>query len=234
MSSMGTVELPGCPAHVVEEACYNSSTMKRAAHHVRWCMPGLFLAASLGLACTDGNLSEKAEPGGRTADPRGLIVGFEGLQPFSGNSIDSLTKEVAADRRLIQSASSGFSWAHLPLIRSAHANGQPIYIVGYSLGGIEATTLAQECGKENIPVNILFLLDPGALCSFSEKIPSNVRKVIFYQSGSCDSLLGMPLERFLENPGSTKVEFEDLSSLNHLSLPSGLVERIEAEISSGS
>ncbi len=196
-------------------------------------MPGLFLAAFMGFSCTAGDPPVKARSEGRLADARGLIVGFEGLQPLSGNSIDRLTKQVAADTNLVQAASSGFSSAQLSRIRSSHANGQPIYIVGYSLGGIEATKLAQRCGKENITVNILFLLDPGALCSFSQKIPRNVRKVVFYQSGTCESLLDKPLERFLESPGSTKIEFEDLSDLNHLSLPSGLVESIEREIMSG-
>lgn len=189
---------------------------------------------SMGLSCTDGNLSKTAELKGRPADTRGVIVGFEGLQPFSGNSIDSLTREVAAQTHLAQAASSGFYWAHLPLIRSAHADGKPIYIVGYSLGGVEATRLAQECSKENITVNILFLMDPGALCAFAEKIPRNVRKVVFYQSGSCNSLLEGPLERFLEDPGSTQVEFEDLSYRNHMTLPSGLAERISGRILSGS
>jgi len=196
-------------------------------------MPGLFLAAFVNLACTDGNLSRIAATGDRPSETRGVIVGLEGLQPFSGASIDTLTKEVAANAHLVQTASSGFGWTHMPLIRSAHANGQPIYIVGYSLGGVEATKLAQECGRENIAVNILFLLDPGVFCSFAEKIPRNVRKVVFYQSGSCDSLLDGSLEQFLDDPASTKVEFEDLSSRDHLSLPSGLAEKIERDILSG-
>jgi hypothetical protein len=208
--------------------------MKCAAHRVRWCAPGLFLAAFVGLACTEGNPSQKAEPQGRQDNTRGVIIGLEGLQPFSGNSIDSLTKEVAGEAHLTQASSSGFSWAHLPLLRSAHANGRPIYIVGYSLGGVEATNLAQACRRENITVNILFLLDPGALCAFNEKIPRNVRKVVFYQSGSCDSVLDRPLERFLEDPGSTRVESEDLSYLYHLNLPSGVVESIKGRILSGS
>jgi hypothetical protein len=197
-------------------------------------MPGLLLATFAGFACDEGGFSKKAELEIRRDDTRGLIVGLEGLQPFSGNSIDSLTRKVAADMHLVQASSSGASWVHLPLIRSAHANGRPIYIVGYSLGGIDATNLAQECRKEGITVNILFLLDPGALCVFAEKIPRNVRKVVFYQSGSCDSLLNTPLERFLEDPGSTQIEFQDLSDLNHLSLPSRLVGTIEGSILSGS
>jgi len=190
--------------------------------------------AFVGLACTDGDLSTKAERGDPLNETRGLIVGFEGLQPFSGNSIESLTKQVAADTRLDQAASSGFYWAHMPKIRSAHAKGQPIYIVGYSLGGVEATSLVQACHKENIPVNVLFLLDPGALCAYAGKIPPNVRKVVFYQSGTCGSLLDGPLERFLDDPGSTQVQFEDLSSYDHMSLPSGLAQRIEGKILSGS
>ncbi len=189
------------------------------------------MAAIIAVGCTDGALSKKANH--RLAGKRGVIVGYEGLQPFSGNSIDSLTKQVAVDTNLAQAASSGISLGHMQMIRAAHANGLRIYIVGYSLGGIEATRLAQACRKEEIPVDILFLLDPGALCTYTEKIPYNVRKVVFYQSGSCDSLLDRPLDRFLEDPRSTRVDFEDLSHHNHLSLPSGLVRRMEGEILGG-
>ncbi|MFB3893760.1 MAG: hypothetical protein ACE15C_17240 [Phycisphaerae bacterium] len=203
--------------------------MKPIAHSVRWYTLGLFLAAFTSLACTDSNLSKQADS---AAETRGLIVGLEGLQPFSGNSIDSLTKEVAAYTHLAQESSSGFYWTHMPAIRAAHAAGKPIYIVGYSLGGIDATRLAQECRKANITVSILFLLDPGALCAFSEKIPPNVRKVVFYQSGSCDSVLDRP-QQFLEDPGSTRVELEDLSYMDHLGLPSVLADRIEGDILRG-
>lgn len=203
--------------------------MKCTIHRARLCALGPLLAAFMGLGCAEGRFSRKAD---RLADARGVIVGLEGLQPFSGSSIDSLTKEVAADLHLAQTASSGFYRAHLPTIRSAHAAGRPIYIVGYSLGGIDATRLAQECRKENITVSILFLLDPGALCVFAEKVPDNVRKVVFYQSGSCNSLLGSP-RQFVEDAGRTQVELVDLSHSNHLSLPSGLARRIEREISNG-
>ena len=203
--------------------------MRGTAFRFRWCTLGLFLASFMCSACTDG-LSNSAD---RQGDTRGLIVGIEGLQPFSGNDIDSLTKKVAADTHLAQASSSGFYRVHMPLIRSARASGHPIYIVGYSLGAVEATNLVQACRKENITVDILFLLDPGALCAFSEKIPSNVRKVVFYVSGSCDGVFSNP-QQLLEDPGSTHVELEDLSHLNHGTLPSGLIGSIEGRILSGS
>ena len=181
-------------------------------------------------ACTDDNFPNMA---GQSGDTRGLIVGLEGLQPFSGNDIELLTRKVAADAHLAQADSSGFYWVHMPVIRSAHASGHPIYIVGYSLGAVEATNLAQACRRENITVDILFLLDPGALCAFSEKIPRNVRNVVFYVSGSCDGLLINP-QQFLEDPYSTKVELDDLSHLNHGSLPLDLAGSIEGRILSGS
>ncbi len=99
------------------------------------------------------------------------------------------------------------------------------------LGGLEARKLAERCKKEGIQVDILFLLDPGAMGVFTGKIPDNVRKVVFYQSGTYESSLRDKLpEEFLENPLLTQVEFEDLYRLNHMTLPSHLVRMIRDQI----
>jgi hypothetical protein len=205
--------------------------MKVTGHLVKWGMLGLFLAAISGLACTGSSISEKnVEQLEQQVKTRGLIVGFEGLQPFSGHRADNLTKKVAKDLDLAQAATSGNSSAYLPLVTSAHANGQSIYIVGYSLGGAEAMKLAEECRKEDIPVDILFLLDPVS----TGKIPRNVRKVVFYQSGTRDSSVSdKPRGEFLEDPDNTQVKFEHESNLNHMDLPLHLADRIKAEIESG-
>jgi hypothetical protein len=188
-----------------------------------------------GLACTGTGIPKaKMEQLKLRTRTRGLIIGFEGFQPFSGRRADHLTKRVAKELDLAQAATSGHSSAYLPLVASVHANGQPIYVVGYSLGGDEARTLAEKCKKAGIPVDILFLLDPGVMGAFTGKIPDNVRKVVFYQSGTYDgSLQGKPSSDFLEDPARTQVEFHDLRKFNHMNLPSHLVSKIRDQIESG-
>ncbi len=162
---------------------------------------------------------------------RGVIVGFEGLQPYSGHRIDNLTRHVAEDLDLVHVATSGNPSAHLLLLKAAHANGQPIYIVGYSAGGGDARRLAEKCRQKNIPVDGLFLLDPGTMGVFTGKIPRNVRKVVFYQSGTYPSALPeRPPRQYLEDPANTSAKFMDLIELNHMSLPMHLARSIEAEI----
>jgi hypothetical protein len=211
--------------------------MNEAYHISKWWTLGLCLAAVTlsSIACTEPSIPEaKLAQLERQARTRGLIIGFEGLQPFSGHRADDLTKQVAKELHLVQVATSGNPSVYLPLVTSAHDNGQPIYIVGYSLGGDEANNLAEICKKAGIPVDILFLLDPGAMGVFAGKIPDNVHKVVVYQSGTYDnSSWEKPSGEFLEDPERTQVEFHDLSKLNHMNLPSHLAGKIKDQIKSG-
>ncbi|MDD4890347.1 MAG: hypothetical protein PHU85_10495 [Phycisphaerae bacterium] len=193
---------------------------------------GLAAIVALGSACTGHGLSRKKEQQvEKQVRTRGLIIGFEGLQPFSGHRADDLTKKVAKDVKLAQAATSGNASVHLPLVAAAYAHGQPVYIVGYSLGGNEARKLAEKCQRTGYPVDILFLLDPGAMGVFRGTIPSNVRKVVFYQSGTYDSSLrGRPRSEFLEDASRTEVEFEDMSRQSHLNLPSHVAKKIRDQI----
>lgn len=211
--------------------------MKNANHIGKYWTLGLCLAgaALCGIACTGTGIPKaKMVQLEQQVKTRGLIIGFEGLQPFSGHRADNLTKQVAKELHLSQAATSGNPSEYMPLVASAHANGQPIYVVGYSLGGLDARKLAEKCKTVDIPVDILFLLDPGAMGVFTGKIPDNVRKVVFYQSGTYESSLSeKPSDQFLEDPDRTQVEFQDLSKLNHMNLPSHLAGKIKAQIKSG-
>lgn len=183
-------------------------------------------------ACTGGGVPrDKAQKLHKQVKTHGLIVGFEGLQPMSGHRADDLTKQVAKALDLAQLATSGNSDAHMPFVVEANANHQPVYVVGYSLGGNAARDLVTKCQKAGIPVAGLFLLDPGAMGHFTGKIPDNVRKVVFYMSGSF-SLPKDPGE-YLENPHKTRVEFEDLTNLNHMNLPAHVARKIRDEIREG-
>ena len=61
--------------------------------------------------------------------------------------------------------------------------------------------------------------------------PDNVRKVVFYISGSYgSSVQAEDPAHFLENPRTTRYEFVDMSLLNHMNLPSHVARRIREEI----
>jgi hypothetical protein len=195
--------------------------------------------ASVGLVaagCTGAGISRgKAKELHKQVQTHGLIIGFEGLQPFSGHHADDLTRRVAKDLGLAHAATSGNPEAHMPFIIEANANHQPIYIVGYSLGGNEAKSIAWRCKRAGIPIAGLFLLDPGAMGLFNGKIPDNVRKVVFYCSGSySSSVTEKPPGEVLEDPTRTRLEFEDLERLNHLNLPANVTRRIKAQIAEDS
>jgi hypothetical protein len=167
----------------------------------------------------------------RKVKDHGLIIGFEGLQPFSGHRADDLTKKVAKELDLAQAATSGNAASHMPFIIEANSNHQPIYVVGYSLGGNEARSLVDRCKKAGIPVAILFLLDPGAMGVFSGHIPDNVHKVVFYASGTYGGVLSdKDPAAYLEDPNKTRVEFDDVPDLNHMNLPSHVAKKITSEI----
>jgi hypothetical protein len=193
------------------------------------------LVTAIGLiaaGCTGDAISgDKARQLRKDVQTRGLIVGFEGLQPFSGHRADNLTRKVARELGLAQAATSGNPGAHMPFIVEANANHQPIYIVGYSLGGNEAKSLAWRCKEAGIPIAGLFLLDPGAAGLFNGKIPANVRKVVFYCSGTyAGSVTERPPGEILEDPTRTRLEFEDLERLNHMNLPAHVARKIKAQI----
>ena len=84
--------------------------MNDAYHLGKWLTLGLCLAAATlsGLGCTGTEIpkAKMAQLKLRTRT-RGLIIGFEGLQPFSGHRADQLTKRVAKDLNLAQEATSG-------------------------------------------------------------------------------------------------------------------------------
>jgi pimeloyl-ACP methyl ester carboxylesterase len=163
---------------------------------------------------------------------RGLIVGFEGLQPFSGYRISTLTHTVGHDLGLVDAATSGNRTAHLPLIAEAAKAGLPIYIVGYSMGGEEGRRLAELCKERNIPVRILFLLDPRYLISDDPgKVPDNVARAVFYTSTTYDIFVGTPPTRaHLADPTRTTFAAEFFANSTHTGLPSRVTDRVRKEI----
>ena len=163
---------------------------------------------------------------------RGLIVGFEGLQPFSGFSVRNLVLSVGQDLGLVNAATSGHREAHLPIIEAAARAGLPIYIVGYSMGGQEARRLAELCRDRNIPVRILFLLDPGYLVAkVPDKVPDNVARAVFYTSPTYRTFVGTePKPIHLADPAKTAFASEYFSNSDHTTLPTMVTDRIRKEV----
>ncbi len=164
--------------------------------------------------------------------PRGVIIGFEGLQPFSGFAAYSLVKEVGQSCQLTYAAGSGGYTTFMPLVRQAHERGTPVYIVGYSLGGDQARRLAVECQKEKIPVRILFLLDPHyTTAPVPALVPSNVQRVVFYMSTAYRPAgHKVPTPAFLEDATQTTLAAEDIRAVWHTGLPDYVTPRVRVEV----
>jgi hypothetical protein len=165
---------------------------------------------------------------------KGLIVSVEGLQPFSWHCADDLAAQVASHLGLAHSATSGNYAAHLPFVEEASRRGQPIYLVGYSLGADQARLLAVLCKEKGIPVRILFLLDPGYLASPSPpKVPDNVETVVVYTGRDYDVWVNKAAKReMLENPAKTALEAEDFPLVSHADMPMHVAGMVEARIRS--
>ena len=157
-----------------------------------------------------------------------LIVGFEGLQPFSGFTAHIVAHMVADDVGAVASVTSGNWLAHLGFAQEAHKHHQPIYIIGYSLGASDALQLAKACKLADVPVRILFLLDPAALPT---QVPDTVGRVVEIRS---DSMVAWPHNDItpaaLQNAKTTELEVIDLHCTMHGYLPYDALIAIRARI----
>ncbi|MDD4890892.1 MAG: hypothetical protein PHU85_13305 [Phycisphaerae bacterium] len=161
-----------------------------------------------------------------------LLVGLEGLQPFSGHRAERLVQQVAKDTNLTYSATSGNYQVHLPLIREAKRHGQHVYLVGYSIGAQQARWLAELCRQEGLEIDIAFFLDPGYLVKRPpDKVPDNVKKAVFHTSPTYRFWVGVePTRQHLSNPDKTLFAKEYFPRTDHGRLPKAVVAEIEREI----
>ena len=174
---------------------------------------------------------EKAADLNREVTTRGLIVSLEGMQPFSWHYADDMAALVAGNVGLAHSATSGNYQAHLPFIEQAHRNSQPVFIVGYSIGGDQARLLAVLCKEKGIPIRVLFLIDPGYLAAAPGKVPDNVEKAIFYTGRDYDVFVNKPPgKEHLEDPKRTAFVGEDFPFTCHADMPMHVAEKVEAEV----
>ena len=102
------------------------------------------------------------------------VAMIEGFQPLSGESMMRLGQKISLTKNMSTCATSGNHDEHMPMIREAYRYHQLVYIAGFSLGEAEAINLAEDCGKEGIPVEKLFLMDGFE----KSKIPVGVKDAI--------------------------------------------------------
>lgn len=195
-----------------------------------------FALAVVGLisaGCTSSGISSSRQDAlYREVQTRGVIIGLEGLQPFSGFRASQLVGTVGDELGLAHSATSGNYLAHMPTIEQANKRGWPIYLLGYSLGADQARRLAEACDERGITIRIMFLLDPRYMtATIPGKIPGNVRRVVFYTSQSYDdSVAVVPTPDNLADPKRTDLLVEDLRATGHLGLPAYVTRRIQDEV----
>jgi hypothetical protein len=177
----------------------------------------LLLAATVFLgACTPAGISpKKAAEIREKVKSHPLIVSFEGLQPFSGRRAADVTESVAEDLDLAHSATSGNPGAHTKFAKEAAEHGQPVYIVGYSMGCSSAVTLARWCDDHEVPVRVLFLLDPAVLPG---KIPDCVDSVVVIESSSTH-LSTHVTKKWLEDDKVTSLDVMRIPNSGHGYLP---------------
>ena len=186
-------------------------------------------AMLLGTGCTSGVIppGESAEITKQVAS-HPLIVAFEGMQPFSGFTARNVARTVAEEMDAVASATSGNWAAHLGFAKEAHKHHQPIYIIGYSLGASDALQLAKACKQTDVPVRILFLLDPAALPT---QVPDTVAAVVELRSDSMAVWVHNDITPgSLQNGRTTDLEIMDLHCTDHGCLPRDAMFAIRARI----
>ncbi len=160
-------------------------------------------------------------------EDRPYLALIEGLQPISGDRMKLLGQKISSAQKVCVCATSGNHDAHMPVIRKAHENHQPIYIAGFSMGELEAVSLAEDCGKENIPVERLFLLDGPE----KSKINKSVKKVV--------DIIGVNPYLFRRNNRYLDQDLEDKGTIlgyyklscGHLNVPANSYPIFSSEIS---
>jgi hypothetical protein len=154
------------------------------------------------------------------------IALIEGFQPVSGERMKSLGQRLSLINELSVCATSGNHDEHMSIIRQAYKNHRTIYIAGYSTGEAEAISLTEDCEKEGIAVEILFLLD-----GFQKaKIHTTVKHVVDI-IGSHNYMFRRS-ERYtyldLENK-KTSIKYFELDC-NHLGIPANSYDIFSKEI----
>ena len=162
--------------------------------------------------------------------PKPDVYLFNGFLPLPGNGIERLAARLAARGY----AARVHSWADADAvageIEAAYRIGKqrgPILLIGHSLGGRAAVSIASRLQAARIPVSLIVTFDPY----HPDPVPANVRHVInFYQSTNG---VGSPLSPAAGFHGSLiNKDLKSRADLIHRTIPMdpGVQSRVIAEI----
>lgn len=144
-----------------------------------------------------------------------LVIGYEGLQPFSGYRVKNLTEALSIELGFADSATTGNRGCHMPYIEKASQSGQPIHIIGYSLGAAEARALAQDCEKKSIVIDDLILLDDTT----AGEISANVQNVHVFRGTVPYTFRGPAYTQDNLANSETVLHNYTVDGASHMSLP---------------
>ena len=162
--------------------------------------------------------------------PQPNVYLFNGFLPLPGNGIERLAARLAARGY----AARVHSWADADAvageIEAAYRIGKqrgPILLIGHSLGGRAAVSIASRLQAARIPVNLIVTFDPY----HPDPVPGNVRHVVnFYQSANGVGSALFPAAGF--HGSLINKDLKDRADLIHRTIPMdpGVQSRVIAEI----
>jgi thioesterase domain-containing protein len=149
------------------------------------------LSAALAIMLMALPLADAEAKGARVPRPAGQVHLFRGVFGIDGG-ITELQQQIAR-RGIAVTAYSPGEWESLATAigeaeRSGRGHGR-IVLVGYSLGGAQATKLSQELAQAGVPVDLLITLDaPDPL-----PVAGNVREAVNLYQTRAGFFRGRPL-----------------------------------------
>ncbi len=145
---------------------------------------------------------------------KSLIVGIEGAF-VSGWLIHNFTGRIAHDLGLAQTVGQDNYMRHMEYIKEAHGQGNGIILLGYSAGCDKIRNLAEKSKEKNIGIDLVLYVDPTYIMWTSNKVPSNVKKVICYKSDISGLFEGRALNKEDFESSETKYENKNIKGTDH-------------------
>jgi hypothetical protein len=150
-----------------------------------WVVAALGAALLLALAPVSGGHGKELRP----ARPVGQVYLFRGIFGIDGGI--SILRDELLRRGIPAVAYNPGEWSGLTgaIANARMAQGAPVVLIGFSLGGQDAVDLTYALGQAGVPVDLLVTLDsPDPL-----PVPANVRQALNLYQTTAGAWRGRPL-----------------------------------------
>jgi len=113
-----------------------------------------------------------------------LVAGVDGfMDPVLKNDLHKLGHDIHREcNATVVVNSVDFEGRNMGRIRKAHSDGERIALVGYSMGSERVYSLARQCARENIRIDLIVFYDPTFTAVTPMYKPDNVGRCIAYFS----------------------------------------------------